>query len=78
MNIREHIRDQKLKVRVIPDAAKTEVREVKENVVKIALNAPARSGEANKELLKFLKKQGLKARILRGLKSRDKVVEIIE
>ncbi len=68
-----------IKVKVVPNARKNEVIE-EGNVYRIRLAAPAVGGRANSALLEVLSghfsvKKG-SARILSGLKSREKVVEI--
>jgi len=66
-------------IRVIPNAKQNKI--IKEaDRLKICLTAPPVDGKANKALIKFLadhfgvKKSSVK--IVRGQKSRDKVVEI--
>lgn len=69
--------DGKLVVRVIPNAAATEIQKIKDNVVHIRVAAPPDKNKANAELLKFLKKEcGLKCRIKSGAASRGKVLEL--
>jgi len=67
-----------LKVIVIPNASKNEIISNKDNVLKVKLKAVPQKGKANEELLKFLKKElGIKARIVKGLTSRKKTLEIL-
>ena len=67
-----------MKVIVIPNAAKNEIIEQREDYLKVKLKAIASKGKANEELLKFLKKKlGIKAKIVKGSKSREKVLEIL-
>ena len=48
-----------------------------QSVLKIALNARPIEGEANRELIRFLKKEfNCEVEIIRGLKSRKKIVRI--
>ena len=69
-----------LKVRVIPKARVNKVEESGIDSLKAHLTAPARDNKANKALIELLSGYyGLKkkqVRIVRGEKSRDKVVEI--
>ena len=69
----------KIKIRVIPNAKKVEIK--KENdYLKIKLKSKPENGKANKELIEILSEyfniSKVKIRILSGLKSRNKVVEI--
>ena len=71
----------RLTIRVIPNAKQNRiVQDV--TGYKVYLTAPPVEGKANKALIKFLaehfevKKSGV--RIIRGLKTRDKVVEITD
>ncbi len=69
----------KLNIKVIPNAKKSAIAET-ENGFKVHLRAPALEGKANEALIGFLaehfgvKKKAVK--LLRGEKSRQKVVEI--
>ena len=71
----------KLVVKVIPNAKKERI-EPKGEVLKIYLNAPALEGRANKRLIEVLadyfdtKKSNIA--IIRGAKTREKIVEIKE
>ena len=69
-----------LRVRVIPNAKRTEIDGEFGSQLKIRLHAPPVDGKANKELTSFLAKRlGLKksgVTIIAGDKSRDKVVAI--
>jgi uncharacterized protein (TIGR00251 family) len=68
-----------IKVRVIPRAKKQKIEEI-EGILRVYLNEPAEGGRANKKLIEVLaehfkiKKYNLQ--IIRGLKTRDKLVEI--
>ncbi|MDN5358883.1 MAG: uncharacterized protein PWP76_726 [Candidatus Diapherotrites archaeon] len=68
-----------LLVRVVPNAKRAKVEET-ENGLKIWVDAPAVEGKANKRLIEILAKHfGVKKnaiRIVRGGKSREKVVAI--
>jgi len=70
-----------LNVRVIPNARKNEIKQ-EENCWKVYLTAPPEKGKANKLLIELLslkfkvKKKQIK--IVRGEKSRHKIVEILE
>ena len=62
---------------VMPNSARNEVVS-KGEIWKIKITAPPEKGKANEELLKFLKKNlGIKAKIVKGSKSREKILEIL-
>ena len=77
----DYLVNNRLHISVKPNAKKTEVLsyDPATHVVKIAVSAPADKDKANKELLKFvsriLKK---KVSFVSGLRSKEKVLEIIE
>lgn len=68
-----------LNIRVVPGAKKNFVKD-EEGRLKVYLNAPAVEGKANKALIKFLaeyfKVRKNQIEITKGLKSRDKIVNI--
>lgn len=66
----------KIVVKVRPAARRTQI--LKEgDELEIAIGAPAEGGKANAELVRFLEKKiGKKVRIIRGKKSRRKVIEL--
>ncbi|HEC88739.1 MAG TPA: DUF167 domain-containing protein [Thermoplasmata archaeon] len=70
-----------IKIKVIPNADKNEVIEEKDRL-KIKVVSPPVGGRANKEVIEVLAKfYGVKKkciRIKKGLKSREKIVEIGE
>ncbi len=69
----------KIIVKVIPGAKKNEFKQ-EEDLVKIYLKAPALEGKANVALIKFLadyfEVRSSSIEILKGLKSRHKIVSI--
>lgn len=71
----------KLNIRVIPNAKQNKIVK-EENRLKVYLTAPPLQGKANKALIEFLAEhfqtQKSKIRIVRGERSREKVVEIRE
>ncbi|CAB4244173.1 conserved protein of unknown function [Methylacidimicrobium sp. AP8] len=73
-------RRNRLAVRVVPNARKSEVAGWIDGVLRVRLQAPAVEGRANEELIRFLAELFGTRRsqivILRGEKSRDKLVEI--
>ncbi len=68
----------KLKVKVVPNAKKQEV--IEGDVLKVKVRAPPEGGRANEELIEVLAKHfGVKksaVKILKGLKSREKLIDI--
>ncbi len=67
----------KIKLTVKPNSPKNEIINIKDNEYKINIKAPPQEGKANRELIKFLKKYFNKSvRIITGLKSREKIVEL--
>jgi len=69
-----------LKIRVRPNSGKQNVEKIKDNEYKVNLKQNAEDNKANIELLKLLKEH-FKAgsnniKIIKGLKSRKKVVEV--
>jgi len=66
----------KIRVKVKPYSKKSYV-EKKEDYYQVYLKKPAQDGKANTELVKVLKKYfGKQCKIVRGFKSREKIVEI--
>lgn len=68
-----------LRLKILPNAQKTEVSEKPENGDwKIKVKAVPEKGKANKELLKFLKKElKIDAEIISGEKDRLKLIKIL-
>ena len=68
----------KISIRVIPNAKKSEI--VEGDVLRVRVKAPAIEGKANKELISVLSKHykinKSKIRIVKGEKSRDKLIEL--
>lgn len=78
MNINNYIKNNLLKTKVIPNSSRTELKE-ENSILKLYLKAVPEKGKANKEIIKFFKKEfGLKVEIKVGEKSRDKVLEIVK
>jgi len=77
LNFNKFIQQNLLKIKVIPNASKTELKE-ENNQLKLHLKSVPEKGKANQELIKFFKKKlGLKVEIKSGEKSRDKVLRVI-
>jgi len=71
-----------LHIRVIPNSRQTEIVEENDGYLKIKLNAPAKEGKANKELVELLAKKykvsKSQVEIIKGLSAKDKVVRIYQ
>jgi len=71
----------KIKVKVIPRAKKERIEEF-EDGLKVHLFSPAEKGKANKRLIELLadhfKTKKYNIRIERGLKQREKLIEIMK
>jgi len=71
---------QTVNIKVIPNAKKNEVCRDEDGRVRVYVKAPAARGRANKELIEVLagyfKVKKSKVSIVRGAKSREKVVGI--
>ena len=71
----------KIRLKIIPRSSENKiVGESEDGVLKIKLTAPPVEGEANKKLIEFLSKEwGMaksKIQIIKGEKSKNKIVEI--
>lgn len=70
-----------IKIKVIPRSSFNEIIELPDGSLKIKLTAPPVDGEANKKLIDFLSKEWKitksKIKIIKGEKSKEKIVEIV-
>jgi uncharacterized protein (TIGR00251 family) len=70
-----------LKLRVIPRSSRNSVIKQEDNF-KVYLTRPAQDGQANEQLIDlladYLKIKKYQIKIIKGLKSRDKLVEVNE
>ena len=67
-----------IRVKVTPNTNKTEIKAIENNILKINLKAPPEKDKANKELIKFFKKQfKLNVKIKTGKTNREKILEIV-
>lgn len=76
MNLDKHIKNNRILLRVIPNAKKAEL--IEDNYqLRLYLKSSPEDNKANKELIKFFKKElNLNVIIRSGQKSKDKVLEI--
>jgi uncharacterized protein (TIGR00251 family) len=76
MNLNRYIKDNLIRIKVTPNASKTELVEENEQL-KLYLKAVPDKNKANQELIKFFKKKfNLKVEIKSGMKNRNKVLVI--
>ena len=67
----------KIKVRVRPGSKKQEIVKIKTDEYKVGLREKAEDNKANIELLKLLKKYFKReTKIIKGLKSKNKIIEV--
>ena len=67
-----------IKIKVKPNSGKQELVKISEDEYIINLKKPAQDNKANIELFKLLKKhfKAENIKIIKGLKSREKIVEV--
>jgi uncharacterized protein (TIGR00251 family) len=66
-----------IQAKVFPKSGREEIIKISENEFKIYLKKTAENNKANLELLKLLKNYfGGEAKIIKGLKSRNKIIEV--
>lgn len=69
-----------LKVRVVPNARRSELAAISQDEVRLKVQAPAQDGKANAELIRLLAQlidcHKSSIAIKRGEKSRNKIIEI--
>lgn len=77
MDLKKYIQDNRLEIHVIPSSGREEIKDYN-GTLKLYLKAVPDKNKANLELIRFIKKEfSLDVRILRGEKSRNKLLEII-
>ena len=79
--MQEIIENNRIHIIVKPNAKKTEILSIDKDkkTAKIAVAAPADKDKANKEILHFVSKQiGKQVRFVSGLRSKEKVLEIVK
>ena len=76
MDISKYIKNNKLKIIVKPNSPKNKILKYEKNALKIAIKAKPEKGQANKEIIKFFSKLlKKKTSIIRGLKSKEKILK---
>ena len=72
----------KIQIQAIPGTKQARVDKISVNQLRVHINAPARQGRANQQLIKILsnyfKIPQSNINIVRGRKSRSKLVEILK
>lgn len=77
MNINNYFKEKRIKLKVIPNSSRTELKEENDKL-KLYLKAIPDKNKANLKLIKFFKKEfKLRVKIISGMKSKEKVLEII-
>ena len=67
----------KIKIRIHPNSSQEKVIKISEEEYEVWLNQPPFEGKANKSLEKLLKKYfGVGVKIIKGLKSKIKIVKL--
>ncbi len=78
VNIKQHTKEGKLSIKVVPNASRTKLIE-ENNELKLYLKAQPQKGKANSELVQFFKKEyKLKVEVIKGKTSRNKVLYLKE
>ncbi|PIZ52264.1 YggU family protein [Candidatus Woesearchaeota archaeon CG_4_10_14_0_2_um_filter_33_13] len=78
MDLNDYIKDGLIKVKVTPNASRTELKFMTK-ALKLYLQAVPEKGKANAAVIKFFKKEyGLKVEIKSGELSREKVLRVFE
>ncbi len=71
----------KIQIRVIPGAKRARVDKISVDQFRVYINAPAKQGRANQRLIEILAKYFAAPKstinIIRGYKSRNKLIEIL-
>ncbi len=67
----------KIKIKIHPNSSQEKILKISKDNYEVWIKEKPIDGKANKSLEKFLKKEfGKKVKIVRGLSSRNKVVEV--
>jgi len=77
MNLSNFVKNSFMKIKVVPNSSRNELMKV-DGGLKLYLKAVPEKGKANKEVVKFFKKEfGLRVEIKSGEKSREKVLRVL-
>lgn len=75
MNIQNHIVNDHLAIRVIPNSSQSCVKII--NGVRVYVTQVPTKGKANKAVVKLFKKLGFNVEIVKGEKTRNKILRIL-
>lgn len=76
INLNKHISNNLLRIKVIPNSSRTELKE-DNNQLKLYLKAVPEKGKANLAVIKFFKKElGISVEIISGATAREKVLRV--
>ena len=65
-----------IKLKVKPNSRKTEILKEENNEILLAVRSPAENNKANIEIIKFFSREfKTRVKIVKGLKSRNKIVD---
>ncbi len=65
-----------LKLKVKPNSKRTEILKQEDHEIVLAVKSPAENNKANIEIIKFFSKMfKTKVKIVKGLKSRNKIID---
>jgi len=77
MSIEDILKKDKFRIIVKADSNESRITGIEDNSLKVNISAPAEKDKANKEIIKFFSKLlKKKVRIISGLKSREKLLEV--
>lgn len=75
--IQKHIQNNQFHLKVIPNSSRNELTE-ENGILKLHLQAVPDKNKANLELVRFFKKEfGLRVEIVHGMKSREKIILVL-
>jgi len=78
INLQKYFINNQLKIIVKPNSKENEIKDYDANkkALRINIKAKAEHNKANVEIIKFLKKLGYNVEIVKGLKSKEKILRI--
>lgn len=66
----------KIEIKLHPGSSQEKLEKISEGKFEVWIKEKPIDGKANESLVKFLKKQGMKTKIISGLTSRNKILEL--
>lgn len=78
IELRKYITNNSLKIIVKPNSPENEIKgfDVNRKALRVNIKAKAEQNKANIEIIKFFKKLGYDISIVKGLKSKEKILKI--